>query len=57
MSKIEISPREGAEGGDEMTRRRRSPRPRPAAAVALPDDNDILSEILLRLPQPSSLPV
>ncbi|CAL5006679.1 unnamed protein product [Urochloa decumbens] len=39
-----------------MTRRRRTC-PRPGAPVALPDDDDILSEILLRLPpQPSSLP-
>ncbi|CAL5006680.1 unnamed protein product [Urochloa decumbens] len=37
--------------------RHRGGRPRPAPPVALPDDDDILSEILLRLPpQPSSLP-
>ncbi|CAL5012005.1 unnamed protein product [Urochloa decumbens] len=40
-----------------MTRCRRRPCPRPDAPVTLPDDNDILSEILLRLPpKPSSLP-
>ncbi|CAO2201528.1 unnamed protein product [Urochloa humidicola] len=40
-----------------MTGRRRRTCPRPAAPATLPDDDDILSEILLRLPpQPSSLP-
>ncbi|CAL5012008.1 unnamed protein product [Urochloa decumbens] len=40
-----------------MTRRRQRTCPRPDAPVALPDDDDILSEILLRLPPlPSSLP-
>ncbi|CAO2187951.1 unnamed protein product [Urochloa humidicola] len=41
-----------------MTRRhRRRTCPHPAAPATLPDEDDILSEILLRLPpQPSSLP-
>ncbi|CAL5006674.1 unnamed protein product [Urochloa decumbens] len=40
-----------------MTHRRRRTCPRPAPPMNLPDDDDILSEILLRLPPlPSSLP-
>ncbi|KAF8690571.1 hypothetical protein HU200_040937 [Digitaria exilis] len=41
-----------------MKRGRRSVRPHPTSPALLPDDDDILAEILLRLPpHPSSLPI
>ncbi|RLN05290.1 hypothetical protein C2845_PM13G10890 [Panicum miliaceum] len=57
-SRVQSSQSRVTREGGEMTRRRRNrTRPRPAGAVNLPDDDDLLSEILLRLPpQPSSLP-
>ena len=45
-----------SEEGSGMTRRRRRRGTSPAAPASLPDDDDMLREILMRLPpQPSSL--